>query len=133
MEEAKGRPEMNHLQVIGLTVDTIHRDVYKRSQHECLNVQLGEGGEWETDVDIHDQDASERMKDMEEAVPCFTLTVVGQDDTASQIEALAVLPGHEQAIAALMASSRYVAHEMPVNTLALTPPVSSILENEFGG
>ena len=132
-EEAKSRLDKNLVEVIALTAATTFRNDYERNQHERLSVRLGYRREWVTEVEALDPVASEHMNDMEKAVQRFTLAVVEQVDAPEQLDALAALLGHERAIAALMISSRYVAHALMVNALDLTPPVPSIFEDGFGG
>jgi len=119
----------NLTEVVALSVASLMENAYERIQHERLSLMLGFKKEWVREVISLKADVVE-MSALELLIQKLALGVVnrGGRDTASELEAVIKLIGHEQAVAVLMLIGRYVTHALIVNCLGLTPPVSSPLE-----
>ncbi len=131
-ETAKGGLPKRLVETVALTCATYMGNAYERNQHERLSVRLGFGKPWVTAVEAPDPDAGALGED-EKRVQRYVLKALdskGQAASGEFAQLVAAL-GHEQAIAVLMVTGRYVVHALVVNTLGLAPPVPSVFEDGF--
>jgi alkylhydroperoxidase family enzyme len=117
------------IETVALTVTTELENLYERNQHERLCLKLGFGDAWIRSIEDRDPTRVKFLSAAERAAQTLTLAVVRRHgkDAAGDLDALAAVVGHAQAIAVLMLVGRYVTHSLMVNALDLKPPVPSPL------
>ena len=119
-------------EVVALTVAGVMRNDYERNQHERLCINLGFDKNWVRDVNARTPRKSTSLSEEERLVQKLTLATIAsvgrqaQDEFEQVVQAL----GAKYAVAILLLVGRYMMHAVIVNTLTLTPPVTSIFEDD---
>jgi len=119
-------------EVVALTVAGVMRNDYERNQHERLCINLGFDQNWVREVNARIPRKSTLLSEEERLVQKFTLAAIAsvgrqaQDEFEQVVQAL----GAKYAVAILLLVGRYMMHAVIVNTLTLTPPVTSIFEDD---
>jgi hypothetical protein len=120
------------VEVIALSVAGWTANAYERNQHERLCIRSGASKNWIAAVNELNPDRDSPMTAQERALQRLVITILesrGNGATA-QFEEIVASLGNAAAMAVLMVIGRYVVHGLIVNTLALSPPVPSIFEDE---
>lgn len=120
------------VEVIALSVAGWSANAYERNQHERLCIRSGFSRDWVAAVNELNPERDSAMTAQERALQRLVITILesrGKGATA-QFEQIVAALGNSAAIAVLMVIGRYVVHGLIVNTLALSPPVPSIFEDE---
>jgi alkylhydroperoxidase family enzyme len=134
-EASKKGLAFNLIETIALSIATHMGNAYERNQHERLSVRSGLSKDWIRAVQALEPDVQTLLSDDEKRVQELALAVLDNNghDARAAFEDFAAATTDEIAVAALMVITRYVAHAIIVNTLALAPPVPSIFEDGFNG
>jgi hypothetical protein len=121
-------------EVVTLTCCARTNNDYERNQHERLCLRLGFGRQWVAAVNALKPEASALLTPDERSVQRLTLIILETDGRAARglFEEAVQHLGPGPAVAILMLIGRCVSHGFIVNTLALQPPVPSVLEDGFG-
>ena len=119
-------------ETVALSVARIMDNPYERVQHERLSLKKGFGERWVREVLSLKAGSNEVLSQEEALVQQLVLTVINEKgkNCTSQLTAVIDAIGPESAIAVLMLIGRYVTHALIVNTLNLSPPVPSPLEEK---
>ncbi len=114
-------------EVVALTVAQLMENAYERVQHERLSLKLGFGESWVKGVLSLGNANGGSLSESEAAVQQLVAAVIRRNGhgTKPELERVATLLGHKEAIAILMLIGRYVTHAFIVSCLALKPPVAS--------
>jgi hypothetical protein len=128
-EDLKKALPDNLTELVALTIATKMNNAYERVQHERLSLKLGLSEAWVREVTSLLSKREGNLSETEVVVRQFVLAVIerGGHETESELAAVVTAIGHEQGIAVLMLTGRYVMHALIANSLALKPPVSSPL------
>ena len=119
-------------EVVALTVGSVMSNPYERNQHERLSDKLGFGRAWITAVERLQPDDADELADNERAVQRYVLAALHKHGIGvqPQFDALLDYLSAAEAIAVALLTGRYATHALVVNTLELTPPVTSIFAAE---
>lgn len=119
-------------EVVALTVAIKTGNAYERNQHERLCVKLGFGQDWVRQIERLDPENQDLMSGAERAAQVYALAAVERvgRNCEAEFESLLDELGVAQAVSVLMLAGRYLTHTVVVNTLKLTPPKSSIFQEE---
>jgi alkylhydroperoxidase family enzyme len=119
-------------ETIALSVARFMDNAYERVQHERLSLKKGFGEQWIREVLSLQAEKTQALSAEEALVQRLVIAVLTRKgkNSASELDMVIQAIGPERAIAVLMLIGRYMTHALIVNTLDLTPPVASPLENK---
>ncbi|MGH9969560.1 MAG: carboxymuconolactone decarboxylase family protein [Pyrinomonadaceae bacterium] len=128
-EDLKEALPDNLTELVALTSAAIMGNAYERIQHERLALKLGFSEAWVREVLALRANIGSEITESEVLVQKLVKGMLARQghDTTEEMEAVIEAIGHEQTVAVLMLTGRYVMHALIANSLALEAPVNSPL------
>ena len=119
-------------ELVALSVAQLMDNPYERIQHERLSVKLGFGERWIKDVLSFSLNGNDPVAEQEISVQQLVKAVIERrgHDVGGELDCAIRHVGPKCAVAILMLIGRFVTHAYFVNSLALEPPVPSILSSQ---